>query len=250
MIWLVASLGVCIGALAGMLGAGPSILTVLLLSDVAGLGVRTAMGTSLTVVSVMSLVALFQYMREHAVPWKSAVSFGLASMTAAFAAGHVARLVPRKVLLLTFLVSMIAAGLAMLVRRPMRELEPARAGALSVAVLVGSGLIIGCLTGLISLGGGFALVPLLVLYARVPIRCAVGASLLVITINTLAGLAGRLPHPPVDWHVAGYLSGTEAMGSVFGVGLSRRMTSTALRRAFAVVMLVAAGFMIFHTFFT
>jgi len=248
MIWLIAFLGVCIGILAGMLGAGPSILTVLLLTHVAGLPLDDAIVTSLAVVALMSLVALGPYVLEHAVDWKPAVSFGLASMTAAFLAGHVSRLVPERVLLLVFLLCMMVAGLVMLVRRPLRELQPARVDVRSVAVLAGSGLVVGCVTGLISLGGGFAVVPLLVLFARTPVRSAIGASLLVIAINTLAGLAGHLPHPPVDWRIAAYLGGSEAMGSVLGVRLSRHMSATALRHAFAALMLVAAVFMLFHTF--
>ena len=247
MIWLIATLGVCIGILAGMLGAGPSILTVLLLTHVAKLDLDDAFGTSLAVVALMSLVALGPYVLERAVVWKPAVSFGLASMTAAFLSGHVARLVPQRVLLLVFLASMMVAGLVMLLRRPLRELQPAQSETRSVAVLAGSGLVIGCLTGLISLGGGFAVVPMLVLFARTPIRSAVGASLVVIALNTLAGLAGHLPHPPVDWRIAAYLGGTEAMGSVLGVRLSRRMSATALRHAFAGLMLAAAVFMLFHT---
>ncbi|HTQ41157.1 MAG TPA: sulfite exporter TauE/SafE family protein [Polyangiaceae bacterium] len=248
MIWVIALLGMCIGVLAGMLGAGPSILTVLLLTHVAGFNLENAIVTSLAVVAMMSLVALGPYVLERAVDWKPAVSFGLASMTAAFLAGHVARRVPEKVLLVVFLVCMLLAGLVMLVRRPLRELQPARVDARSVAVLAGSGLLIGCITGLISLGGGFAVVPMLVLFARSPVRSAIGASLMVIAINTLAGLAGHLPHPPVDWRIAAYLGGTEAMGSVLGVRLSRRMSATALRHAFACLMLVAAAFMLFHTF--
>jgi len=248
MIWLIASLGLGIGILAGMLGAGPSILTVLLLTHVAGFDLDDAIVTSLVVVALMSLVALGPYVLERAIVWKPALSFGLASMTAAFLAGHVARLVPERVLLVVFLSCMVVAGVVMLVRRPLRELQSARVDAWSVAVLAASGLVIGCITGLISLGGGFAVVPMLVLLARAPVRSAIGASLLVIAINTLAALAGHLPHPPVDWRIAAYLGGTEAMGSVLGVRLSRRMSATALRHAFAGLMLVAAVFMLFQTF--
>jgi uncharacterized membrane protein YfcA len=245
---LIAAAGLLIGLLAGMLGAGPSILTVLLLTHAMGIDLGEAITTSLVVVAIMSIVALSSYVKERAVVWKPAVSFGVASMIAAFLAGHVERLVPEKALLVVFLLCMLLAAVLMLVRRPLQDAQPERADAKSMTVLAGSGLLIGTMTGLIGLGGGFAVVPLLVMYARTPVRSAIGASLLVITVNTLAGLAGHLPHPDVDWRVASYLSGTEAMGSVFGVRLSRRMSRVALRRSFAGIMLAAAIFLLGHTF--
>jgi uncharacterized membrane protein YfcA len=105
------------------------------------------------------------------------------------------------------------------------------------------------LTGLIGLGGGFAVVPLLVVFARAPVRSAISASLLVIAINTLAGLGGHLPHPPVDWPTALYLGGSESLGAIVGVRLSRRLSPETLRRSFAGLMLVAAIFMIGNAFF-
>lgn len=246
---LIAAIGTGIGVLAGMLGAGPSILTLLLLTQVCGFGVHEAVGTSLVVVAFMSLVALVPYACEGAVFWMPAISFGVASTTAAFFAGRLGSLVPGRVLLVVLLACMVVAGVMMLVRRPLREEEEAAAHTDNrcVAVLAGSGLVIGSLTGLIGLGGGFAVVPLLVLFARTPVRAAIGTSLMVIAINTLAGLAGHLPHPPVAWRMAAYLGGTEAMGSVLGVRLSRSMSRTVLRRSFAGLMLVAAVFLLGHT---
>jgi uncharacterized membrane protein YfcA len=240
--------GFAIGVLTGMLGAGPSILTILLLTRVVGLDLDAAVTTSLVVVAVMSLVALAPYAIEGAVAWRPAVGFGLASVTAAFLAGRVASLVPNEVLVVVFLACMLVAATVMLVGRPLAEAKPMRVDARSMAVLAGSGLLIGTITGLVGLGGGFAVVPLLVVFARTPVRSAIGASLLVIAVNTIAGLVGHLPHPEVAWRLAAYLAGTEAMGSVLGVRLSRRMSRTALRRSFAVLMLVAALFLFGHTF--
>jgi uncharacterized membrane protein YfcA len=236
---LIAAAGVCIGLLAGMLGAGTSILTVLLLTRAAGLDLERAMTTSLVVVSFTSFVALTSYAKERAVAWKPAVSFGAASTGAAFVAGRMASLVPERPLQGLFLVCTVAAALAMFVRRrssPRVELAaPPR-----TTVLAGSGLLAGTMTGLVGLGGGYALVPLLVVYARTPVRSAIAAALLIKVIDTLAGLGGRLPHPHVDWHVAAYLGTTQAVGSLLGARLSMRMSRTSLRRAFAVIMVVAA----------
>jgi uncharacterized membrane protein YfcA len=245
---LIATAGLCIGVIAGMLGAGPSILTVMLLTRVVGLDLAQGVATSLVAVSFMSLVALASYAGERAIVWRPAVSFGIASMTAAFLAGRVAFLVPEKLLLVVFLLCVLVAAGVMLVRRPLREVEPAqRADARCLIVLAGSGLLVGTMTGLVGLSGGFAVVPLLVAYARTPVRSAVGASLLVIALNALAGLAGHLPRAHVCWRVASYLGGTEAIGSVLGARLSRRLSHLALRRSFAAIVLVGESFVLVQT---
>ncbi len=108
------------------------------------------------------------------------------------------------------------------------------------------GLLVGSLTGLVGLGGGFAVVPLLVVFARAPVRSAIGTSILVIAMNTLAGLAGHLPHLAVDWRVAAYLGAAESAGSLVGVRVAGRVSTQALRRGFAAIMLVAAALMLGH----
>jgi uncharacterized membrane protein YfcA len=138
---------------------------------------------------------------------------------------------------------MVVAAAAMLWERAPPS-RPASGGpctrARDVVVIATAGLLLGSLTGMVGLGGGFAVVPLLVLFEGTPVRSAVGTSILVIAMNTLAGLAGHLPHPPVDWRVAAYLGVAECAGGLVGVRLARRVGTRALRRAFAGLMLVAA----------
>ncbi len=114
-------------------------------------------------------------------------------------------------------------------------------------VLTVAGLLVGSLTGLVGLGGGFAVVPLLVLFARAPVRSAVGTSIVVIAMNTLAGLAGHLPHPAVDWPLAATLGVAESVGSLVGVRCAAHVSARTLRRSFAGLMLVAAVFMLGST---
>jgi uncharacterized membrane protein YfcA len=240
----VAALGALIGALAGIVGAGPSILTVLLLEHAGGLELGSAIVTSLAVVALMSLVALVPYASEGAVLWRAAVGFGLASMAGAYLGGRVSSLIPAKILLVIFLLAMVVAAVAMLWPRPALDLAEPRARGHSVAVLAAAGLVVGSLTGLVGLGGGFAVVPLLVVFARAPVRSAVGTSILVIAMNTLAGLAGHLSHLSVDWPVAAYLGVAESAGSLVGVRVARRISAGVLRHVFALIMLVAAVFML------
>lgn len=242
----IAALGAFIGVAAGVLGAGPSILTILLLEQAGGLALGRAITTSLVVVAGMSLVALVPYTMERAVLWREAIYFGFASMVGAYFGGRVSTLIPPKLLLMLFLMAMVAAAVAMLRRRPLGEQGESRPREQHVAVLAGGGLLVGCLTGLVGLGGGFAVVPLLVVFGRVPLRSAVGTSILVIAMNTLAALAGHLPHLLVDWRMAGFLGVAESAGSLVGARFTRYVSTETLRRAFGVIMLVAAVFMIGH----
>jgi uncharacterized membrane protein YfcA len=240
MTWLIASLGVLIGLATGLVGAGGSILTVLLLIHAGGLDVGPAITTSLVVVAGMSLVALVPYARTGAVSFRAAAAFGASSMVGAYLGGHISRWIPERVLLFLFLLTMVVAAVAMLWERPPPADDRAPSRRQYLVVLGTGGLAVGALTGLVGLGGGFAVVPLLVLFDRMPVRRAVGTSILLIAMNTLAGLAGHLPHLAVDWQTAAYLGVAEAAGGLAGVRLARHVGTTALRRAFAALMIVAA----------
>lgn len=240
----IVALGAGIGVAAGILGAGPSILTVLLLRQAGGLPIGSAIATSLVVVAMMSLVALVPYAASRSILWPSACAFGLASMTGAFLGGRVCAHVPAKVLLVLFLLSVVVAATAMILPRPSQEGGSSCTPGRRALVLGVGGLLVGALTGLVGLGGGFAVVPLLVVFAGAEVRAAVGTSLLVIAMNTLAGLAGHLPHPPIDWRVAAPLGVAESLGSLAGIHFSRRLSAEALRRAFAGLMLIAVAVML------
>ncbi len=242
-VWITV-LGAGIGVVAGVVGAGPSILTVLLLQHVRGLAIHSAITTSLVVVAMMSLVAVVPYAKAGEVLWRAAVDFGVASMAGAYLSGHVAALVPEKGLLVIFLLAMVVAAVTMLWKRPPPDQGEPRPRLHTLAVLGIGGLLVGSLTGLVGLGGGFAVVPLLVVFARVPVRSAIGTSILVIAMNTLAGLAGHLPHVAVDWRTAAYLGVAESAGSLIGVRLAKRVSVATLCRAFGCLMLIAATAML------
>ena len=111
------ALGTCIGLVAGLLGAGGSILTVLLLLYASRLEIGRAITTSLVIVAAMSLAALLPYARARAVSWRAALSFGPASMIGAYVGGHVSKLIPARMLLGMFFVAMTVAAGAMFWQR-------------------------------------------------------------------------------------------------------------------------------------
>jgi uncharacterized membrane protein YfcA len=239
-VWLIAALGVCIGLTAGLLGAGSSVLTVLLLVHVAGLPIGTAVTTSLVVVAATSVAGLLHYSRTGDVMWKTGAGFSVTSMSGAFLGGRLSVGIPARVLLATFAMATVVAAVAMFRGSRPAAMPGARRSRLSFLAVAGAGVPLGGFTGLVGLGGGFAVLPLLVLLGGTPVRAAVGTTLLVVVMNTMAGLAGRLPHPVVDWRLAGYLAVAASIGSVLGAKVSERIDASVLRRIFAAVMLAIA----------
>jgi hypothetical protein len=115
---------------------------------------------------------------------------------------------------------------------------------LPVLKVVAEGLLVGAVTGLVGAGGGFLVVPALVLLGGLPMNIAVGTSLLVIAMKSFAGFAGFAGHTPVDWSRALAVSAAAVLGSVAGSGVSRRTRPEALQRSFGWFVLAMAFFML------
>jgi uncharacterized membrane protein YfcA len=126
----------------------------------------------------------------------------------------------------------------LLIARRDAERRP-RAGAPSALRMAALGVLTGLLTGLLGVGGGFVIVPALLLAGRLPVHLAVGTSLLVITLNCAAGLAGFLGEVPVRWDLAAVFAAAGTAGSVAGAHWARRTEAGRLRAAFAVFLLLA-----------
>ena len=227
-----------IGLVLGLLGGGGSILAVPALVYLAGLDPKVAIATSLIVVGTTAGVAVVPHARAGNVAWRIGLVFAVSAMAGAFAGGAAAAYIPAKALLLLFAVMMVVTAGAML--RGRGELEPT-AKELPVLKVLVEGLAVGGLTGLVGAGGGFLVVPALVLLGGMAIHQAVGTSLLVIALKSVAGLAGYLSHVQVDWALAGSFAGTAAVASLVGAALSKRVPAPKLRRGFAYFVLVMAA---------
>jgi uncharacterized membrane protein YfcA len=224
-------LSALIGVSLGLLGGGGSILAVPLLVYVAQIDVRTAIGMSLAVVGATSLGGAAVHARGGRVDLKAALLFGGAGMVAAPIGAQVTHMVPPRALLVLFATLMIVVGALMLrARRPPSTSTPPPPRRLRV---VGAGLGVGLLTGFLGVGGGFLIVPALTLFAGLPIRTAIGTSLLVIALNAAAGLAGHIRHGGLPLELTLAFSAAAVVGVVFGVKLSAGLAPVQLRRAFA-----------------
>lgn len=240
MVALGLALSLAIGLSLGLLGGGGSILTVPVLHYALGLGVHDAIGASLFVVGVTSSVALVPYARAGQVRWRTGLAFGIASMATAFAGGRLGALLPGTLLIAGFALVMVVAGVAMLVRARGPQLLCA-AEHVHVPRVVAAGLGVGLVTGVLGAGGGFVIMPALVLLGGLAVREAVGTSLLVIAMNAFAGLAGTAAHVHVDGEIVAAVTALAIAGSLVGARIGRRLPAHHLQRTFGWFVIVVAA---------
>jgi uncharacterized membrane protein YfcA len=236
-------LSILIGLSLGLLGGGGSILTIPILTYALDVEPKHAIAMSLFVVGATSAVGAFQHALSGRVRVRTAAVFGGAGIVGAFAGGRLDRFMPAGVLLTAFAVLMVVMALAML--RGRKELDVA-AGPRPVARIALEGAAVGFMTGMVGAGGGFVVVPALVLLVGLPMREAVATSLLVIALNSFAGFAGSLGHVTLDWPLTAVVTGAAVAGAIAGTALSARVPQAALRRMFAWFVLAMAAYMLWR----
>ncbi|MGF1236675.1 sulfite exporter TauE/SafE family protein [Streptomyces sp. 2-6] len=232
--------GAVVGLALGGLGGGGSVLAVPALIYLLGFTPAAAATASLLIVTLTSVTALVGHARDGQVAWRTGLLFAAAGLVPALLAGAAAGRVPQPVLTVAFAVVAAIAALRML--RPARTeatgaVRPGKAGA------AGAGL--GAVTGFLGVGGGFLAVPALVSVLSLPMRRAVGTSLLVITINSLAALGARAgAGTRLDWAVVAPFTAAAILGAWDGKRLAAKLKGTALQRLFACVLLAVAALML------
>ncbi|GGK66725.1 sulfite exporter TauE/SafE family protein [Ornithinimicrobium pekingense] len=236
-------LSVLVGVSLGLLGGGGSILTVPILAYVAGLDAKEAIAASLFVVGVTSAVSVVAHARAGRVRWRTGLIFGAAGMAGAFVGGLVGGYIPGTVLMIAFALMMLATAVAMIRGRRGPAAEPTT-GDLPVLKVVLEGLVVGLVTGLVGAGGGFLVVPALVLLGGLPMSVAVGTSLLVIAMKSFAGLAGYLTSVQLDWPLVLGVTAAAVAGSFVGARLAGVVPEQALRKGFGIFVLAMAVFVL------
>ena len=239
---LVLALSLLIGVALGLLGGGGSILTVPILVYVAGMGPKEAIAASLFVVGVTSAVAAVSHARAGRVHWRTGLIFAAAGMAGAYAGGRLAEFISGTVLLVAFGLMMLATAVAMI--RGRKKSAPPEGHRLSVPKILLEGFVVGLVTGLVGAGGGFLIVPALVLLGGLPMGAAVGTSLVVISLKSFAGLAGYMSSVQVDWGLAGAVTAAAVVGSLLGGRLTDRIHPETLRKGFGWFVIVMAVFVL------
>lgn len=245
MAFVALALATLIGVSLGLLGGGGSILTVPIFVYVLGFAAKPAIAMTLPVVGTASLVGALGHWRAGNVDLRQALLFGVVTMAGAFAGAKVAPLISGAVQLTILAVVMLAAAVAMLRPATGADTGDRRGGARYHVMLGAVGIAVGVLTGLVGVGGGFLIVPALAVLARIPMKQAVGTSLVVIAMNSAAGFAGHAGQVVIPW---GFLTGFTAaavVGIIAGTWATRYVAPAALRRGFAVFLLLIGAAMLY-----
>ncbi len=243
---LAALLGaLAIGLSLGLLGSGGSILTVPVLHYLLHQPEQVAIGGSLLVVGLIAAAACVPYAIARQVDWRNVLWFGLPGMLGAWLGASLARWVPGPAQLVLFAAVMLVAAWRML------QSNPVATGATKPHphpfVIIAGGTAVGALSGLVGVGGGFLIVPALVLLAGVPVTSAVGTSLAVIALNSFTGF-GKYLHVleakgiELDWHTLLLIAAIGVIGSLAGNRLGRRLPQSSLRRLFGIFLVVMGLF--------
>ena len=246
-----AALALLVGLVLGLLGGGGSVLTVPILVYVLHVPVKPAIAMSLCVVGLVAMIGFLSHLRQRTVATKVALVFGPFAVMAAYFGARIAQHVPSQVQLILFALIGLAGSVLMLrggFKRSWADALPYElthdARTLIFLALQGAG--VGLLTGLIGIGGGFLIVPALVIVAKLPMRLAIGTSLLVIMMNALAGFAGYLGHVTIDWNLVGWFTSVAAIGSVIGTLLSKRVPQQRLRQVFGYLLIAVSIYVLYR----
>jgi uncharacterized membrane protein YfcA len=230
---LAAVSALAIGLTLGLIGGGGSVLTVPVFAYVLGYPPKVAIAMSLPVVGATSLVGAARHFRAGNLLWRTALAFGVVAMVGSYAGARLARHLDGRVQLAALGVVMVVSAISMLRSAGSAANETPHQAPLPVVALAGVG--VGLLTGIVGIGGGFVIVPALVLLLNVPMKQAVGTSLAVI--------AGQVS---IDWPILLVVAAIAIVGILAGTHLHASASPAQLKQGFALFLLAIAGFILYQ----
>lgn len=237
-----AILALIIGLSMGVLGGGGSIIAVPALTFVLGFPPKEAVVTSLAIVGAVAAVGALGAIARGAMPLSLAAVVGVASTAGAYAGGIAgSHLADRVQLLLLATIMLLAAFMLWRKRDGDRRNGPPRTHLLSLMLL---GVSVGAITGLVGVGGGFLIVPALVIYARQPMQQAAAASLFVIALAALAAIPAYAGRVTLDWSFIAPFVAVGACGVVAGGVIAKYLPQRRLQQAFAAALVVLASYVL------
>ena len=248
--------GFLVGACLGLLGSGGSILAVPILVYLMGHHPKVAVAESLAIVGAIAALAAIPPVRERRIDWWSVLLFGVPGIVGTVAGVGLSSWMTGELQLLIFAAVMLLAALLMWrgARDGPKDASTRRDRRPSDLIVLGiEGLVVGVVTGIVGVGGGFLIVPALVVLGRLPMRLAVGTSLLIIVLKSLVGFLFALGQLPagvgrIDPVVIAIFVVFGGLGGQVGGRIGARLPETGLRRVFAgCLVLMAIGILVWET---
>lgn len=240
---------ILIGLSLGLLGSGGSIITVPVLVYLVGQSEKVAIAGALAIVAAISLIAALPWTCKRQVEWRSVLWFGGSGMFGTWCGSWLSHWVPGVLQLFLFALVMLVAAVRM--ARPPAHQVGAVERRRRVLIML-DGFAVGILTGLLGVGGGFLIVPALVLLGGLPVHRAVGTSLWIIAINASTGFIKHLEvleqhGQQLDWRLIGLFIVFGGGGAMLGNHLAGTIPQAGLRRVFAGFLVVMGGFIVWRT---
>lgn len=241
---------ILIGISLGLIGGGGSILTVPVLVYLFAVDTVLATTYSLFVVGSTSLVGSFSYFKKGLIATKTALLFGLPSIIAVFLTRHYLLIaipehittigsfeLTRSILLMVFFAILMVFASYSMIKTDKEEHGENQQPSNNFGVIV-QGLMVGLVTGLIGAGGGFLIIPALVNLLKLPIKTAIGTSLIIIAVNSLMGFGFSIGHYPIAWPFLLTVTFIAIVGIFIGAYLSTKIEGKKLKPAFGWFVLV------------
>ena len=254
-----------VGIVLGLIGGGGSILTVPIIVYLFGLNPLIATAYSLIVVGITSVIGAIQNLKKGMVDVRTATVFAIPS----FIAVYITRsyIVPRLpevlysigkfevtntvFIMILFAVVMFFAGFAMIknTTKQKEKFNPKEDITYNYPLIAIEGILVGILTGIVGAGGGFLIIPALVLLVKIPMKKAIGTSLLIIAVKSLIGFLGDVSNPELDWLFLIIFTGLSIIGIVIGVYLSKFISGEKLKKSFGYFTINMALYIIYKELF-
>ncbi len=256
------SASILIGLSLGLTGGGGSILTLPVLVYLLGVNPVLSTAYSLFVVGTTSLVGAINNMRRRQVDFRAAAVFAAPSFLSVFLTRrYLLPAIPDQIVLadtltlskdaavmVFFALIMLAAAYSMISDKRSALDSPEDKSGFNFPLIAVQGLLVGALTGIVGAGGGFLIIPALVLLARLPMKRAVGTSLLIIAANSLVGLLGDQATMKLDWQFLLAFTALSVLGIFLGTYLARYISGEKLKKAFGWFVLGMGVFIIGYEF--
>lgn len=249
---------VLIGISLGLIGSGGSILTVPVLVYLFAVDAVAATAYSLFIVGFTAAIGSVGYFRKGLVNIKTAVVFGIPSIAAVFfTRAYIVPAIPKEVftvgafvvtksilMMLLFAILMVVASFTMIKKEKKKKEEDSGPQKFNYPVILIEGAIVGIITGLVGAGGGFLIIPALVLLSKLPMKEAVGTSLVIIAAKSLIGFFGEGGETLIEWSLLALVSAFATVGIFIGIYLSKKIDGAKLKPLFGWFVLIMGIYII------